>query len=194
MMSCRTCGYDLKSLATSACPECGRPFDMDNPSTYDSRPREQRLLIRVTASLAISLLCFGAMAGGAWIASRLEFRSFHTAVFAHISLGATCALITAIAAACIPSRIARAILLVGGVLSMWPSLLLGFDRGYRVWQSQPDPPDEAFADGGPTMGAIFLGWIPSGMWWLASFGIALLVIRVLRRRSSDRRAAKAGAR
>jgi hypothetical protein len=193
-MYCRTCSYDLKSLLASACPECGRAFDRDDPSTFDSRTRKQRLLIRLAASLAISALCFGTMIAGAWIASGLEFRSFHAAVFAHVSLGATCALITAIAAARTPSWIARAILLVGGVLSMWPTLLLGFDRGYRVWQAQPDPPDEAFADGGPTMGAIFLGWIPSGMWWLASFGVALVVVRQLRRRSNARRAVEAGVR
>ena len=192
-MHCLSCSYDLTSLVTGTCPECGRSFDTGNPSTYDSRPRGQRLLIRIAASLATSVLCLGAMAGGAWIASGIDFRSFHTAVFAHVSLGATCALITAIAAACIPSWIARAILLVGGVLSMWPTLLLGFDRGYRVWQAQPNPPDEAFADGGPTMGAIFLGWIPSGMWWLACFGLSQLVVRLLRRRSNARRAAQAGA-
>ena len=193
-MFCRTCGYDLNSLGTGDCPECGRPFDTGKASTYDCRPRGQRLLIRVAASLAISVLCFGSMAGGAWIASGLEFSSFHGAVFAHVSLGATCALITAIAAACIPSWVARVILLVGGVLSMWPTLLRGFDRGYRVWQAQPNPPDEAFADSGPTMGAIFLGWIPAGMWWLASFGVALQVVRMRRRRSNARKAAEAGAR
>lgn len=192
-MYCRTCSYDLKSLVAAACPECGRAFGRNDPSTIDSRTRIQRLLIQVAASLAISALCFGTMTAGAWIMSGVEFRSFHTAVLSHVSLGATCAFITAITAACMPSRIARAILLVGGLLSMWPTLLLGFDRGYRVWQAQPDPPDEAFADGGPTMGAIFLGWIPSGMWWLASFGLSLLVVRRLRRRSNARRAAQAGA-
>lgn len=186
MMFCRGCSYDLESLVTGACPECGRAFDRDDPSTFDSRTRMHRLVVRIAASLAISALCLGTMVVGASILSGLEFRSFHTAVFAHVSLGATCALITAIAAACTRSWIARAVLLVGGVLSMWPTLLLGFDRGYRVWQAQPEPPDEAFADGGPIMGAIFLGWIPSGMWWLATFGTALLVVRLLRRRSKPR--------
>ena len=154
----------------------------------------QRLLIRLAASPAISPLCFRMTIAGAWIASRLEFRSFRTAVFAHVSLGAMWALITAIAAACIPSRIARTILLAGGALDMWSMLSLGFDRGYRFWQAQPDPRDEAFADGGPPMGAIFLGWIPSAIWWLATFGLALLVIRLRRRRSNAPRAAEAGVR
>jgi hypothetical protein len=91
----------------------------------------QRLLIRLAASPAISPLCFRMTIAGAWIASRLEFRSFRTAVFAHVSLGAMWALITAIAAACIPSRIARTILLAGGALDMWSMLSLGLDRGYR---------------------------------------------------------------
>lgn len=193
-MYCRTCSYDLKSIATGACPECGRSFDRDDPSTFDSRTRTQRLLIRIAASLAISALCVGAMIAGAWIGAGLAFSSFQTAVLAHVSLGATCALLTAIAAARNPSWIARGILLVAGVLSMWPTLLLGLDRGYRVWQAQPDPPDEAFADGGPIMGALFLGWLPSATWWLASFGIALLVSRLLRRRSNARRAFEARAR
>ena len=194
MMFCRTCSYDLKSLVASACPECGRPFDTGNPSTYDSRPRGQRLLIRVAASLAISVLAFGTTVAGVWLASGLKFGSFETTVLTYVSLGAACALITAIAAACIPSWIARAILLLGGVLSMWVTFILGIDQGYRVWQSQPDAPDEAYADGGASIGAIFVGWMPSGVWWLASFVVALLVVRALRRRSNARRAAQSAAR
>lgn len=181
-MHCLTCSYDLTSLGTGICPECGRAFDRDDSSTFDTRTRTQRLLIRIALSLAISALCVGTMVAGVSIASGLEFSSFHAAVLAHVSVGAACALVTAISAAWIRSWIARAILLVGGVISMWPTLLLGLDRGYRVWQAQPDPPDEAFADGGPTMGAIFIGWIPSGLWWLVTFGASLLVIRLVRRR------------
>lgn len=181
-MHCLACSYDLKSLDTGVCPECGRAFDRDDPSTFDTRTRTQRLLIRVGASLAVSVLSFGTMVAGMWIASGLGFSSFRPAVFAYVAVGVACASTTAIAAACIRSWIARAILLVGGVVSMWPTLLLGLDRGYRVWQAQPDPPDEAFADGGPTMGAMFLGWIPSGLWWLVTFGASPLVIRLVRRR------------
>lgn len=181
-LHCLTCSYDLSSLATGICPECGRAFDRDDPSTFDTRTRTKRLLIRIATGLVISVLCFGTMVGAAWVASSIEFDSFHSAVFSYAAVGAACALVTAIAAAWIRSWLARAILLVGGVLSMWPTLLLGLDRGYRVWQAQPDPPDEAFADGGPVMGALFLGWVPSGLWWLVTFGISLLVIRLVRRR------------
>lgn len=194
MMFCRTCSYDLKSLVTSTCPECGRAFDPNNPRSFDTRPRAKRLMIRIAASVAISVLSFGTMVAGVWIASGLKFGSFETTVLTHVSLGAACALITAIAAACIPSWIARAILLLGGVLSMWVTFILGIDQGYRVWQSQPDAPDEAYADGGASIGAIFVGWMPSGVWWLASFVVALLVVRALRRRSNARRVAQSAAR
>jgi hypothetical protein len=183
-MYCLTCSYKLASLRVAVCPECGRAFERDDPSTFDSRTRSQRLLLRVATSLLIAVLCFGVMTGATWIASHLAFSTFHRALVAYVSVGVACAAITAVAAACIPSRIARAILFIGGVLSMWPTLLLGVDRGYRVWQAQPDAPEEAYADGGPALGAIFLGWIPSAVWWLMIFGIAMLLIPRLRRSSS----------
>jgi hypothetical protein len=31
---CRDCLYDLETLPAGACPECGRAFDPDDPSTY----------------------------------------------------------------------------------------------------------------------------------------------------------------
>jgi len=50
------------------------------------------------------------------------------------------------------------------------------------------------ADGRAIMDAIFLGWILSVMWRLTIFGIALLLVRLLRRRSNAQRTAEAGAR
>lgn len=35
---CLTCGYVLLGLPDGRCPECGREFDSDNPSTYSTRP------------------------------------------------------------------------------------------------------------------------------------------------------------
>lgn len=64
-MHCLTCSYNLANLPTGACPECGRAFDRDDPSTFDSRTRMQRILIRLAASLAISVLCIGMMIAGA---------------------------------------------------------------------------------------------------------------------------------
>lgn len=97
-LHCLACSDDLTSLATGICPKCGRTFDRDDPSTFDTRTRTQRLLIRIAASLAISALCVGTMVAGASIASGLEFSSFHAAVLAYVSVGAACALVTAIAA------------------------------------------------------------------------------------------------
>jgi hypothetical protein len=35
---CRGCGYNLSGLARPICPECGQPFNPDQPQTYDRRP------------------------------------------------------------------------------------------------------------------------------------------------------------
>jgi hypothetical protein len=31
---CKQCGYNLHGIESDACPECGKPFDLDKPSTY----------------------------------------------------------------------------------------------------------------------------------------------------------------
>ncbi len=31
---CAECGYLLRGLPTARCPECGRPFDLDDPTTF----------------------------------------------------------------------------------------------------------------------------------------------------------------
>ena len=38
-MCCLSCGYTLNHLCRSICPECGRPFDPQEPRTYH-RPHE----------------------------------------------------------------------------------------------------------------------------------------------------------
>lgn len=53
---CLSCGYLLRGLPESVCPECAREFDPADPSTFDSDPpkrRRRRWLIRITAGLAI---------------------------------------------------------------------------------------------------------------------------------------------
>jgi hypothetical protein len=39
---CLGCGYDLRGLTENRCPECGRPFDPDDPGTYDCGQRFRR--------------------------------------------------------------------------------------------------------------------------------------------------------
>ena len=33
---CRVCGYSLVGLQAQRCPECGTPFDPDDPQTYEA--------------------------------------------------------------------------------------------------------------------------------------------------------------
>ena len=41
-MRCLRCHYPLTMLAAHACPECGRPFDPDDPRTFDEPPERPR--------------------------------------------------------------------------------------------------------------------------------------------------------
>ncbi len=48
-MFCRSCHYDLRRLPEARCPECGTPFNRDNPDTYLQvipRPNIGRLIVR----------------------------------------------------------------------------------------------------------------------------------------------------
>ena len=61
------------------------------------------------------------------------------------------------------------LLLFVGVFTFWGGLFLGAELGYQVWQSIPDPPDEAFSDAFPS-GALLFGWLPGGMFCSFFFG------------------------
>jgi len=53
-------------------------------------------------------------------------------------------------------------LLAIAILALWVSSVISVEVGYSLWQSMPDPPDDAFSD----TGAIFwliAGWLPSGL-------------------------------
>jgi predicted amidophosphoribosyltransferase len=45
---CKSCHYPLKQLTERRCPECGREFDPDDPSTFDTpRSKQERLAFRL---------------------------------------------------------------------------------------------------------------------------------------------------
>ena len=44
-MFCLHCSYALDGLAESRCPECGRPFAPDDPTTFATRPKTRKDLI-----------------------------------------------------------------------------------------------------------------------------------------------------
>lgn len=53
-------------------------------------------------------------------------------------------------------------LLAMATFALWFSTVISVEVGYSVWQSMPDPPDDAFSN----TGAIFwlvAGWLPSGL-------------------------------
>lgn len=56
-----------------------------------------------------------------------------------------------------------------GIAALWTSLVLGVADGFRALQMGANPPPDAFNDGGPMLGALFLGWIPASIVVVLSF-------------------------
>jgi predicted amidophosphoribosyltransferase len=50
LVRCLSCKYDLKNLTEHRCPECGREFDPNDPTTYFTRTRAitPRRFLRIT--------------------------------------------------------------------------------------------------------------------------------------------------
>ena len=106
--------------------------------------------------------------------------SRHAAFLTIFGIGLAFGTGSAFLAAINRSWLGRVPLLIVGVISVWLGLFLGSDKGFRVWQSMPDPPDEAFADTGP-LGALIAGWIPGSIIVGIAFGLCSLFIWLLRR-------------
>lgn len=74
-MHCLTCNYDLSNLTERRCPECGRAFDPNDPSTFYSGRRLRlsgwRVVFIVLAWSSAPLLCVLAI-HLVWIAARVE--------------------------------------------------------------------------------------------------------------------------
>ena len=57
--NCLNCGYQLHGLPDPTCPECGRAFDFDDPSTYDSSdsPARWRKFAKPPSGIECTILC-----------------------------------------------------------------------------------------------------------------------------------------
>lgn len=58
---CLSCGYLIRGLPTTVCPECGRTFDPSDAATYDVRPLgwRRRRWIKRGIVVAFILVAFG---------------------------------------------------------------------------------------------------------------------------------------
>jgi hypothetical protein len=62
-MRCLDCKYDLRKLSDHRCPECGREFDPNDPTTFEIPVKKGKVIIRLCSvgaiSLVISIVCAG---------------------------------------------------------------------------------------------------------------------------------------
>jgi hypothetical protein len=181
-MICRSCQYSLFELATGPCPECGRPFDPADPSTFETRRRGQQALLGLGLAVVIGIVMITAF----WFAQTPDYGFFrHAAFWTLFGSGLVVGSVTAILAAANRSWLGRVPLLLVGILSVWIGLFLGSDKFYRVWQSMPNPASEAFADTAP-IGALLLGWMPGMLVVGSVFGLSFLLLGWCRRRARSK--------
>lgn len=178
-MYCASCNYSLVGLSGGRCPECSRIFDPADPTSFQQGRLLPQILFGVGAAIVLVLVHFV----GFWFALGPDYGfSFNATFLAKFAIGLVAAVIAAILAAMNRSWFGKVPLLLAGILCCWVGIFLGYDNGYRKWQSGPNPPDEAFADTAP-IGALLLGWLPAGILVACLFGVSSLVVMLIRRRA-----------
>ena len=100
-----------------------------------------------------------------------DMTSYDETFMAIFSLGCVLAAVPSFLAGVMRGSTWPGVLLVTGVLAFWAAFFIASDMGYRVWQSMPDAPSEAFSDASAS-GALLLGWFPAGVFCFTVFGFA----------------------
>jgi hypothetical protein len=77
----------------------------------------------------------------------------------------------------------RLLAFVVGILVIWYGLVMGVVNGFSAWQQSPDPPPEAFKDGGPMVGMLVFGWIPAGFVCLFAYGLVRWRVSAMKKSS-----------
>ncbi len=167
---CLTCEYDLSATRTCRCPECGREFDSEDPSTFETCRRGTQAIRSIALAISLGMAAFGLL----WWSWDWPYGNSHHAAFRSIfGIGVVLGVIAALSAARNRSWLGRIPLLLMGTLCVWAGLFFASEKYFRVWQASPDPPNEAFADTGP-LGALLAGWIPGGLLVGVAFATGLL--------------------
>ena len=170
LMYCRGCQYDLNQLPDGRCPECGRSFDPTKPRTVQRRRRRLQPLVGLGFALAVGL----AVIVGFRAAYMPDYGYSRFAALGTVAgIGLLGGLASGMLAAWNRSWWGRVPLLFTGVLCTWAGLAFGTDKYFRVWQSMPNAPDEAYSDAG-AMVPLFVGWIPGGLFVGGVFALTLL--------------------
>lgn len=178
VMYCRSCQYDLAGLGAGRCPECGRLFDPADPTSFDRRRRGPQAII----GIGLALLIGATVILGFWAALMPDYGHSHHAGFVTVSgIGLVAGVTAAVLAARNRSWLGRVPLLLVAIFCVWLGLFLGSEKYFRVWQSMPDSPDEAYADTAP-LGALLLGWLPGSIVVAVSFVASSVIVVILRGR------------
>lgn len=153
---CRSCFYDLRTVFSGSCPECGRSFDPADPKTFTTLGKAPSLFVGLLLVIGLAVIAFFSI-GFAFNLNYVPER--HLAFWVIFGIGLTPGITAGILAALNRFLLVRIAMMFVGIFSVWAGLFLASDKFYRVWQATPSASPEAYADTGP-MGALLAGWIP----------------------------------
>ncbi len=140
---------------------------------------EERTKLFVRTGIAITIVTLLAVT---WIDGWREAQGhpLHEELLLHLAYGFPLALAAGMRIPFARGWLRRIGLLVAGSVCFWLSLFLGTHIGYGAWQSMPNPPEEAYADGAKLMFALMAGWLPGAVLVLGT-AIVTAVCRALLR-------------
>ncbi|MFP6872624.1 MAG: hypothetical protein VCA55_03865 [Verrucomicrobiales bacterium] len=101
---------------------------------------------------------------------------FQEVFLMYLAIGLPFGFLVTFFASRVKSLTARLPLCLLAVLIVWLTLFLGVTQGYDAWQALPNPPEEAFADGGGLTGVVIAGWLPAGIFVAAAY-VFLMFLR-----------------
>ncbi len=55
---CRFCHYDLRSVLSESCPECGRTFDVTKPKTFSTMGKAPSFLLSLLVVFMLGIVAF----------------------------------------------------------------------------------------------------------------------------------------
>jgi len=155
---CRFCHYDLRSVLSESCPECGRTFDVTKPKTFSTMGKAPSFLLSLLVVFMLGIVAFFSLWSVAFTLSYGIDR--YLAFWGIFGTALAFGIVAGILAALKRFLLIRISSIVIGVLCIWAGLFLASDKFYRVWQAMPNASAEAYSDSAPA-GVLVLGWIPA---------------------------------
>ena len=122
---CRSCFYDLRTVFSGSCPECGRSFDPADPKTFTTLGKAPSLFVGLLLVIGLAVIAFFSI-GFAFNLNYVPER--HLAFWVIFGIGLTPGITAGILAALNRFLLVRIAMMFVGIFSVWAGLFLASDK------------------------------------------------------------------